>query len=271
MKKYLLFLLLPLVLLGNDDIYVGMGPYVQTQPYKDADPVTLGTPVFFFDNSLFYIRWTRVGMYVYGHKGETQSWGLSLTAQPQILGYYETDALTQFGHREPTPILEGMPKHESGWEAGMAASYTRGDFFAEFLVLQDITNQSNGTKLRLELGQGFHAGAWYFVPSVLAIWLSQPFTQYYYGVDKAYTDPALGRTAYRSDAALNLAAQTYIKYDINGHWHLLANLRADRFAQTIYSSPLVGSNMMYSGMLSLLYSFNLFGEDKAALNLPEKR
>lgn len=271
MKRLLPLLLLPLLLCSKDDIFIGAGPYFQTLPYKDAEPVTMGSPVIFFDNALFYVRWTRAGIYFYGQKGDAQSWGLSLTAQPQILGYYEHSAMTQIGPHKPTPILQRMPDRESGWEAGVAASYTREDFFAEFLILQDITDQSNGTKLRLELGKSFRTEKWYFVPSILAIWLSQPFANYYYGVGQSDVDLSLGRSAYRADAALNLAVQTFIKYDLSSHWHLLANLRADRFADTVVSSPLVDKRMMYSGMVSVLCSFNLFGEEKAAFNPPEKR
>jgi outer membrane protein len=270
-KRLFLFLLLPLLLSAKDDIYIGAGPYFQTQPYKEADPVVLGTPVIFFDNSLFYVRWTRLGMYFLGHSGEEESWGLSLTAQPQILGYYESPALTQFGDRDSTPILQGMEERESGWEGGLAAAYSRGNFFAEFVLLQDVADQSNGTKLRLELGHSFKTGRWYFVPSVLAVWLSQPFANYYFGVGNDEEDLVIGRPAYRSGAALNFAAQAYIKYDLAEHWHLLANLRADRFDDTVFESPIVSRRMMYSGMISLLYSFNLFGEEKAVLNPPEKR
>jgi len=265
MKKcLLLFFVLPALLCGKDDVTLGAGPYFQTQPYKDADPVVLATPVVFFDNALFYVRWTRVGMYFYGQSGDEQSWGLSLTAQPQILGYYESAALTQLGGRKPTPVLQGMQERESGWEAGLSAAYSRGGFFAEFVALQDVTDRSNGTKLRLELGRSFGAGDWYFVPSILAVWLSQPFADYYFGVRPAEADPALNRPAYRSDAALNLAVQTYVNYDISAHWHLLGNLRADRFADTVADSPLVGTRIMLSGMLSLLYSFSLFGEETPA-------
>lgn len=266
----LLLIAFTLLLNAKDDVYLGAGPYVQTLPYKDADSVVLATPVVFFDNALFYIRWTRLGMYFYGEKSETQSWGLSFTAQPQILGYYEERAMTQLGHRNPTPILQGMPAHESGWEGGLSAAYIRGGFFAEALLLQDITGQSNGTKLRLETGWELTRGDWSFYPSLLAIWLSQPFAQYYFGVDPTSANPAIGRSAYRCDAALNLSAQTYIKYNVNTHWHLLANLRVDRFADTINESPLTGTPYMYSGMLSLMYSFNLFGEERAVLNPPEQ-
>jgi len=270
MKRLLLLLLLPLFLGAKDDVYIGAGPYFQTLPYKDADPVVLGTPVIFFDNALFYVRWTRVGMYFYGDSGEVQSWGFSLTAQPQILGYYETSTFTQLNSRSKTPILQGMHERDSGWEGGLAASYARGDFFAEFLAFYDITDTNNGTKLRLEVGQSFTLGDWYFVPSVLAVWLSQPFADYYFGVKNSEADPLIGRPAYSCDATLNLAVQTYIKYNITEHWHLLANLRADRFGGPIADSPLTDTRSMYSGMLSLLYSFNLFGEEEAP-NPPENQ
>lgn len=258
-------------LFAKDDIYLGIGPYFQTQPYKDADPVVLASPVIFFDNSLFYVRWTRLGMYFAGEKNGDSAWGLSLTAQPQILGYYETAPFNQLVSRNKTPILQGMPSRESGWEGGLAAAFERHGFFTEVLILNDLLGQSNGLKVRLEIGRSFAYGRWYFVPSLLAVWLSQPFADYYYGVSGADADPALGRTAYRSDAALNLAAQTYIKYSVTDHWHLLANLRADRLADTIYRSPLTGTQYMFSGMLSVLYSFQLFGADKAVLNPPDRK
>jgi MipA family protein len=270
--KKILFLLstLTLTLFAKDDVFVGLGPYFQTQPYKDADPVVLATPVIFFDNSLFYIRWTRVGMYFYGQRTAEGGWGLSITAQPQVLGYYDSPAMTQLNHRNPTPVLAGMPAHESGWEGGLAAAYKHGDYFAELLLMQEIVPNSNGIKVRIELGKSFSYGHWYFVPSFLAVWLSQPFTNYYFGVPASLADTTLNRPAYTPGAALNLAAQTYIKYDLSEHWHLLANLRADRFADAITDSPLSGKRYMYSGMFSVLYSFNLFGEDKAVFNPPKK-
>ncbi|MHC3995624.1 MipA/OmpV family protein [Thiomicrolovo sp. ZZH C-3] len=261
MKKFFSLFLLPLLLFAKDDVFLGAGPYFQTLPYKDADPVVLATPVIFLDKAPFYIRWTRVGMYFYGESGETQSWGLSFTAQPQILGYYERRALTQLNDRSQTPILQGMTERDSGWEGGLAASYAYGDFFAEFVALHDITDTNNGTKLRLEAGQSFSVGDWYFVPSVLAVWLSQPFSNYYFGVKNSEEDLLIGRPAYRSDATLNLAVQTYVKYNLNAHWHLLGNLRADRFGDPVADSPLTDVRYMVSGMLSLLYSFVLFGDE----------
>jgi len=272
--RILLFIsaLLGMLLHAKDDIYIGLGPYIQTQPYKDADPVVLASPVIFFDNSLFYVRWTRVGMYFYGHKGDEFSWGASLTAQPQVLGYYEAEPWNSLTSTKPTPVLQGIePSRESSWEGGLALSASYRNYFGELLMLHDIFNEYNAMKVRLELGAEFAVGNFLFVPSVLAVWYSQKFTDYYYGVGQEDVDLTLGRTAYDSDAALNLATQAYIKYSFSEHWHLLTNLRADLLAKTVQESPLVDKKMVYSGMISVMYSFNLFGKERAVLNMPEKK
>ena len=258
-----------IALWGKDDIYIGVGPYMQTQPYRDADPVALASPVIFFDNSLFYIRWTRIGMYVLGDKGDEFSWGISLTAQPQIIGYYETDAFNSINSREPTPILQGMDERLDSWEAGVAFSIEYHSLFSELLVLYDILDRYNAFKIRAEFGKSYSYENWYFVPSILGIYYSEKFTDYYFGVRKEEADSSLGRSYYSPDAAFNLAAQAYLKYDISEHWHLLGNARADYLASAISRSPLVDKRYMLSGMVSILYSFNLFGEEKAVLNLPE--
>jgi outer membrane protein len=245
---------------AKDDIHIGLGPYFQTQPYKDADPVLLASPVIFFDNSLFYVRWTRVGMYFYGNKGEKFSWGASITAQPQVIGYYETAAFNELGSRSPTTVLQGMQERKSSWEAGLALSASYKNYFGELLLMHDILNESNAMKARAELGADYTFGDFYFVPSVLAVWYSEKFTDYYFGVPQDETDTALGRYVYEPGSALDLAAQAYLKYSISEHWHLLGNLRADYLGKSIHDSPLVDKKIIYSGMLSVMYSFDLFGE-----------
>ncbi len=255
MKKVWYVLLLVSALVGDETAFVGAGPYVQSQPYKKADPVVLASPVVIFDNSLFYVRWTRLGVYFAGSKSETSSWGLSFTAQPQILGYYETAPFNQLNPRAATPILHGMKERESSWEGGLSAVYSRGAWFAEALAMYDLFGIYDGLKVRLETGRSFKTGRWYFLPSVLAVWLSQPFANYYFGVESGEADATLGRNAYRAPAALNLAAQIYVKYAFSPHWQTLLNARVDVLSPSITHSPLVGASTMTTGMISLLYAF----------------
>ena len=221
------------------DFYIGGGAYIQTQPYEGHDPLVVPTPVLFADNRLFYVRWTRVGMYVFGQ----QNWGVSITAQPRPFGYKSGNAA----------VLNGMSKREPSWEAGMAIGGEFGDSFAELTWFHDVGNKSNGSLLRFELGRFFKTGKWTIVPSVFAIRYDNSFNDYYYGVRT--DESTLLRPIYIASAGYNFAAQSYFKYSYNEHWHFLGNLRGDLLASTIEKSPLVGSPYMLSGLISIIYSF----------------
>ncbi len=220
--------------------YLGAGAYVQTQPYAGADAKVLPSPVLFADNRLFYVRWTRVGMYVYGQ----QNWGISITAQPRPFGYAPEDA----------PILAGMAERKTSWEAGLAIGGEFEHGFAELTWFRDVLGNSEGSLLRLELGCFIETGKWTFVPSLFVIRYDDAFNDYYYGVRPG--EATAWRPAYTASAGFNFAAQTYVKYSFTKHWHFLGNLRGDLLAGTIEDSPLVEKGHMLSGLLSVMYSFS---------------
>ncbi len=219
--------------------YLGAGPYMQSQPYEGADAFTLASPVVFFDNRRFYMRWMRLGMYLYGER----NWGISVTAQPVPLQYEASDSRA----------LAGMEDRENSWEAGFAIGGENDLGFAELSLFHDLLGNSNGTKLRLELGKVLKSGRWTLVPSVLAIGLSGSFNDYYYGVRDSEATPT--RPAYSAGSGIDLAAQTYLMYDITPRWHILGNIRADYLSSEITDSPIVDQDWMLSGMISVLYSF----------------
>ncbi len=221
-------------------VYVGAGPYFQSQPYEGADPLVLASPVGIFDNRLFYVRWARLGMYFYGG----DNWGMSITAQPRPFGYKTADS----------PTLAGMADRNNSWEAGLAIGGKNRLGFAELVYFQDILGNSNGYMSRLELGKLIPAGRWFFQPSVYLLYYSDRFNNYYYGVRD--NEATATRAAYRAGGGVNLAAQTYIMYDFSKHWHFLGNIRVDYLSSQIRNSPIVADDFMISGLLSVLYSFD---------------
>ena len=251
--KYLLILFLCFSLSMSEETkkpleaYIGAGPYFQTQPYEDADMKTVASPVIFFDNSLLYIRWTRVGFYFLGESSEELSWGLSLTAQPRPYGYRSTDA----------DILAGMENRKTSWEGGISFAASNRYGYVELLVVNDLLNNSNGMVSTLEIGKKIKTGAWTFVPAASVIYYDSSFNNYYYGVTQSEEDLLIGRTAYQAKSGINYALQTYIMYDVTEQWHLFGNLRADYHDDAVTNSPIVDKQMMFSGLVSLLYSFEL--------------
>ncbi len=223
---------------SSNVLSIGLGPYVQTQPYKGATPMVTPTPVIFYDNRVIYVRWTRVGLYLVGG----DNWGYSITAQPRPYGYTASDARA----------LSGMDTRESGWEAGFALAGKNRYGFAEATVFSDISGRSGGILGRVELGKIINMGRWTVVPSVMAIYFDSDFNDYYYGV--LANEATATRPAYSADQGLNYAVQTFANYKVSKEWSLQGNLRVDYMNKTISDSPIVDSNWMLSGMISLAYS-----------------
>lgn len=223
---------------SSNVLSIGLGPYVQTQPYKGATPMVTPTPVIFYDNRVVYVRWTRVGLYLAGG----DNWGYSITAQPRPYGYSSSDS----------NALSGMMERETGWEAGFALAGKSRYGFAEVTLLSDISASSEGTLGRLELGKIVNKGRWTVVPSFMAIYFDRKFNDYYYGV--MANESTAARPAYSAGQGLNYAVQTFANYEVSKEWSLQGNLRIDYLNKTISDSPIVDSDWMLSGMISLAYS-----------------
>ncbi|WP_457746990.1 MipA/OmpV family protein [Sulfurimonas sp.] len=246
--RYIVLLLLLLVSLNAQDkkqkITLGFGPYIQSQPYKDVNDLLLPSPVIFYDNGIFYVRWSRFGLYFLGEKTSEYAWGFSLTAQPRTLGYEPSDSST----------LTGMQTRESSFEGGLAFSASYHDKeYIEVMFLNDLLNRYNSWILRCEIGDEFQLGVFKFYPSIVGIYQTDKFLNYYYGVKDS--EATISRPAYTPSDGLEFGVQTYISYPFTQDLSALINLRYDILAQSAQDSPIVKDNYIYSGLVSLIYTF----------------
>ncbi len=246
--KYIVLALLTLSLYAAETqikqkVTIGLGPYVQTQPYKGVNPLLVPSPVIFFDNGLFYMRWSRAGMYFLGDKSEDFSWGLSLTAQPRTYGYKAEDS----------EYLKGMDQRETSFEGGIAFSASYNDTYIETMLLTDMLVRYESWLFKTEIGDEFVLGDFTFYPSIIVIYESDEFVNYYYGVKEH--EARADRTQFTPGAGWQLGAQTYIDYPFTDKLSGLVNLRVDRLPSSALNSPLIESDYIYSGLVSLIYSF----------------
>ena len=243
--KYIFILFLLILNLDAEEqkqkITIGLGPYIQTQPYKDVDNIFIPSPVIFFDNGLIYIRWSRGGIYFLGDKQEDYMWGFSLTAQPRTYGYEKED-------------IKGMDQRNETIEAGLAFSATYKKSYVEIMLLTDILGKYDSWILKTELGYDLKIGDFSLYPSLIVIYQSSDFMNYYYGVKESEVASS-GFNKYVPNDGFLLGAQTYIKYPITENLATLVNIRADKISDEAANSPLVDQNYIYSGMLSLIYTF----------------
>ena len=246
-QKLLLLSLLVFTLNAASDtkqkVTIGAGPFIQTQAYKGADNIFIPSPVIFFDNSLFYIRWSRAGVYFLGDKSEKFSWGVSLTAQPRTYGYEASDST----------YLQGMDKRDNTLKGGLAFSAQYDDAYIEVMALTDIFHRNYSFIFKTEIGDKYTLGKLIFYPSIIISYQSADFINYYYGVKNS--ESTAWRAEYKADAGIQLGAQTYIKYPFNDNWAVLLNARVDKIPTEASNSPIVDKDYIYSGLLSLIYTF----------------
>ena len=240
----IILLLTPLVAKEKQTLTIGLGAYTQSQPYTDVANILTPSPVIFYDNSVFYIRWSRAGVYFLGNKSEDISWGFSLTAQPRPFGYKASDS----------EALEGMDERKQTIEGGVAfsASYHKKQYI-EMMLLTDVLDNHNSWLLKTEIGDKYTLGKATFYPSIVIMYQSQNFLDYYYGVKNSEATPT--RNPYTPSAGWEFGAQTYIHYPLYKNYALLLNLRGDVLPKTAQNSPIVAKDYIYSGLFSVIYKF----------------
>jgi len=244
--KYLLILVFFLVpSFAKDKITIGMGAYIQSQPYKDVDDMLLASPVFFYDNSIFYARWTRFGVYFLGDKSDDFSWGFSLTAQPRTNGYSADDSI----------YLSGMDEKKNSWEGGIAFSTSFKNSYIELMYLRDLLDRYDSYIAKIEIGHSLKFDKISFYPSIVCVYQSDSFLNYYYGVTSKESQSSI-HNIYTPNADLKYALQTYISYPINKKLSAFFNARIDLLSKEAKNSPLVNQDYYYSGLASLIYTFN---------------
>ncbi len=241
--KYIILLIAVISSLLAEKVTLGAGAYMQTQPYKNVDALITPSPVIFFDNSLFYVRWTRAGVYFLGDKQDESAWGFSLTAEPRVNQYKANDS----------SYLTGMEDKESSIEGGIAFSASYDKAYIEVMALTDVLARHDTWIVKTEIGYEFEVNDFTFYPSALLSYNSSNFMDYYYGVTQ--NEATTTRNMYSTQNALQYGVQTYVKYPLTENLAAFGNIKAEKLPAEATDSPIVADDYIFSGLVSLIYTF----------------
>jgi len=244
LKKLLIFFFLLFNLSAKEkqeSITMGIGLYSQTQPYKNVEKLLIPTPIVFFDNNIFYVRWTRVGLYFFGKKQKNYAWAFSLTAMPRTYGYSSKD-------------IVNMKERKNSWEGGFSFIGKMQNIYLESMLLTDILGRYDSYVFKTDIGYNFKMAKFSFYPSINITYQSSSFTNYYYGVKKI--EIMDNRIEYIVKSDYQLGVQTYIKYPITQKLSIFINLKVDKLSTEVKNSPLVNDKYIYSSLLSCIYTFH---------------
>ncbi|MBD3823214.1 MAG: MipA/OmpV family protein [Epsilonproteobacteria bacterium] len=240
--RHLLAFIFLLSTLAAQKLTLGAGPYIQTQPYKGVDEIVVPSPVIFYEESIFYVRWTRFGAYFAGSKGDEFSWGASITAQPRTFGYKPGTSAE----------LSGMQERKSSFEGGVALSLQYGTTYVEFTALTDIIARHENFLYKTTLGDQYKIADLTLYPSLLLTYQSQPFVEYYYGIKAEEAAPS--RAAFTPKEGISYGAECYISYPITKSVSAFFNAKFETLPTDAANSFVTDEKLIFSGLLSLLYT-----------------
>jgi outer membrane protein len=228
----------------KEKVSIGLGPYVQSQPYKNVDNMLLPSPVFFYDNQIFYVRWTRLGVYFLGNSSKDFSWGFSLSAQPRTNSYSPEDSLE----------LKDMQEKKSSYEGGVVFSAVVYEAYFELMYMYDLLDRYNAHIVNAELGYPIKIEKLSIYPSIIYEYQSKDFLNYYYGVSQEESISS-SHNIFTPDAGVKLAAQTYVYYPLTDDFSAFLNAKINFLPKEVKDSPLLDKDYFYSAFASIIYTF----------------
>lgn len=227
-------------MLAPGEAGVGFTWRFEPSPYRGSDRDSDLLPQLRYDSRYFYLHSDRVGL-----KLENAAARYELFLRRRLEG---------FASDRVPDNMAGMAKRSGGDDLGVAARYRLGAGAAYGELMQDVSEESRGSELRL----GYRYERWWsgqlrLRPYVTLVWRDARLNNYYYGVRPE--EAGAERPAYDPGAGFNLELGALAAYRFTERWQLLAGAGVSRWSSGVRGSPVVEDGTQPHVMLGLMYGF----------------
>lgn len=224
---------------ADDTFSIGVTRSTTSRPYEGIGDQSATLPYFSARSGDFYIEGLDIG-YKLSSKNKLR-W--DLVAVPRFLGYEENDS----------PNLNGLDETHYSYHGGLSVNWDSGFGNLNVQALTDLLNESGGSEIIGTLSHSYTLGDLSLTPAISINWQDSELTDHYYGVKASQA--TINRPAYDGGNSLNTAISLTVNYELNKHFSLIGQVRADQYGSEIEDSPLVDSDNTTSTTLGLVYSF----------------
>lgn len=230
----------PLAKDSDAELKLGAGVSFKSSAYHADNGVSV-VPLAFYDNNVWYAEGAEAGFYSY--KDDTNHVRLGLSYDGRS---FDPDDATG-NHKALDPRKSSVLAH---------ASYLYitpvGGIRAK--VGTDILKKHKGTTLSLAHISRFKVGETTLYPSFGAVWQSQSYNNYYYGVT-ADESTRSGLATYTADAGVSPFVSLTANRDLTDKISLFGHGRMEWLSSSQKSSPLVKDDTEATITLGAMYRF----------------
>ncbi len=212
----------------------------EKSPYLGAGQRTDLLPLYLYEGERFFLNADRAG-YKFVDDG-TRRFDLFLSRR-----------LEGFPQDDVPAVAVGMdPRNAS---ADLGARYRQRFPWGTLrvTVLQDVSDTSRGSELRLGYSYTWRSGRWTLRPDLGISFRDADLNGYYYGVrpHEATTD----RPAYAPGSGIDYTVALYGTYGFLQNWRLIGGIALTLHAQAVRDSPIVRDGVQLAVFTGVVYDF----------------
>lgn len=231
-----------------NDYSLGLSISTSQNPYSGAPNSVIAYPYLTsFTHSAFTDDWFLIREANIGIRYVTQSdWELAVLARVQTLG---------LGGGDNVELL-GLEPRRWAIEAGPMVGWRRWPVNVHFTSYWELPNRHGGTTSELEFTLPMQFERGYFVPGISLIYMSDDYSDYYFGVSEQESTPS--RPEYEPGAIMNIELKFTIGYELTPQWLLSTSIGFELLDSAVTASPIVGRDRLWSASVGLAYRADLF-------------
>lgn len=230
----------PLVKDSNAELKLGAGVSFKTSAYHADNGVSV-VPLAFYDNNVWYAEGAEAGFYSYKDDTHHVRLGLSYDGRGfdaddakgnhKALNTRKSSVLAHASHLYITPI------------GGIRAK-----------IATDVLKKHKGTTISLAHISRFKIGDTTLYPSFGAVWQSQSYNNYYYGIT-ADESTRSGLANYTADAGVSPFVSLTANHDLTDKISLFGHGRMEWLSASQKDSPLIKDDAETTITLGAMYRF----------------
>ena len=228
---------------GKRPVTVGAGALYRDKPYKDYEDSDKWSPfpLVLYEGDRFFVRGGNLGWKFVN----TRPWEVAVFAEFAKDGYEESSS----------DVLDGMDDRDPWIAAGAHVKWQPRKFGIKLASAWDIVQESEGMQATLDAFWQDRSGPWIYNVSGGAVYQSDDYVDYYYGVKSKEEIPGV-RPAYSPDEEVNYRLQGVLLYQRpESKWLFALATRYTFLGDEIEDSPIVNDDGELMGLLAIGYTF----------------
>lgn len=232
-----------------NDYSLGVAFSTSQRPYAGAENSTIAYPYLTsFRHSAFTDDWLLIRGENLGFRYVSKSdWEIGIIGRIQTLGLGDAD----------NDELSGLDPKRWAIEAGPIIGWRRWPVHVQFRSYWEMPDRHGGTTSELEfsLPREFERGG-YFVPALKFTYMSEDYSDYYFGVSQVEMTPS--RPEYHPGSIVNAWAGFTVGYRLSRQWLLTSTVGLEFLDSAVTASPIVEHDRLWSASIGFAYNADLF-------------